>query len=171
MSGITAPDSGIAVSKDDAGVMISLSYRYALRELLAAIHKMGNSMGRIKAEYGFTKNELYRELDAVSFKRYIRDFILASVSIRAGHKCSEKMLIKGADLRSMEKFLRGPDASNIRIITSVDDFIMEPADVKWLASTFGRRVVFFEHGGHLGELYRKEAENTITGIFKELQNN
>ena len=149
----------IRIGKEEAEVLIAYAYRNTLRELMLAICKQSNAMGLIKAEYGFTKQELYKELNGYSFARYADMFVKKSASIRAGHPLSMKEMAKESDLHSISDFLK--KSKNISIIHSLDDFLISNRDIIWFEKIFGNRAFFFRYGGHLGELYTPEARHSI----------
>ena len=159
-------NSHLNVPKENAAVLISLAYKYALRELLLAVRESNNDMGMIKAEYGFTKNDLYKELDKINFNQYTRKFVTKSVQLRLKKNYKFEKLMSLANLRSIQPFLQDK-ASNVRVITSLDDFIMDEHDIRWLASVFGERVLFFNHGGHLGELYTEQAQKAMINSLSD----
>ena len=156
----------VPVSKTQAGVVISLAYRMSLRELLVAVKEAGNDMGLIKAEYGFTKNDLYKEVNAVTFGEYADKFVAKAAAERLGKTFPVSSLAKISDMRRMTKFLSSPKAANIALITAADDFLLSKAELEWIAKTFGKRALIFEHGGHMGELYTPEAKKALVESLK-----
>jgi predicted alpha/beta hydrolase family esterase len=66
----------------------------------------------------------------------------------------------------MDEFLASSKAKNVRMVTAADDFLLAPGDLEWIAKTFGKRAVIFEHGGHMGELYTPEAKNALVESLK-----
>ena len=157
-------DKQINIGEDAAKVLIALSYRYALRELLLAVKKTGNDMGLIKTEHGFYKNDLHKELNSFDFKDYTAKFITKAVENRTRQKISLKELDNAGSIKSLSTFLK--KSKNIRVLGSMDDFLRDKNDLKWFAETFGDRALFFEHGGHLGELYTKDAKRVIVELIK-----
>jgi len=154
------------VSKDQASVIIALAYRMSLRELLVAVKKSQNDMGLIKAEYGFTKNDLYKEVNAISFNQYAETFVVNAAAERLGKRFSISTLGEISNLKRMDEFLASSKAKNVRMVTAADDFLLTPGDLEWIAKTFGKRAVIFEHGGHMGELYTPEAKNALVESLK-----
>jgi len=157
----------VNVDKNAAEVLIATSYRYALRELLLAIKKDGNDMGLIKTPYGFKKNDLYRELDAFSFQDYAEKFLKKSIEAKLGKSLSMKELAENGSLHSISPFLA--KAENVKVINSMNDFLVPRKKLKWFAKTFGDRALFFEYGGHLGELYTKQAKKAIVEYLTTIE--
>ena len=149
----------VKIGKDQAEVLIAYAYRNTLRELMLAICKQSNAMGLIKAEYGFTKQEIYKELNGYSFAKYANTLVKESASIRAGVPLSMKEMAKQSNLQSISDFLKS--SNNISIIHSLDDFLISKQDIIWFEKVFGKRAFFFRYGGHLGELYTPEARYAI----------
>jgi predicted alpha/beta-fold hydrolase len=154
----------ININRETAEILIALSYRYALCELLLAVKKKGNDMGVIKTKYGFTNNILYKELATFSFQKYADELLKKSIQKKTNKALSMKELAKKGGLHSISSFLT--KAKNINVINSLNDFLLDQNDLKWFAKTFGDRILFFKYGGHLGELYTKEAKQTIVECLK-----
>jgi len=158
-------DKRIPISQDRAKVLIAYAYRSTLRELLLAISKQKNDMGLLKEEYGFTKGALYKEIDQVSFAQYAKTFLQKSTSDRLGKTVSLDQMAKQSNLHNLEPFLSKAD--NITVIHALDDFLINKKDITWLGKTLDKRVYFFRHGGHLGELYTPEAKIAIVKYLKK----
>ncbi len=154
------PKNGeIQLSAKEAEITIAMAYRIALRDLMLAIKASGNDMGLIKTPYGFTKNKLYKELNAISFEEYTDKFAKKAAELRLKTKLSVATLGKISNLGFLEKELAS--ARNVSVITAQDDFLLSKADLQWLANTFKDRCVVFDHGGHMGELYTPEARKAM----------
>ena len=154
------PKNGeIKVSQKETEVTIAMAYRMALRELIIAIKAAKNDMGLIKAPYGFTKNELYKEVNAISFDEYTDKFAKKAAELRLKTKLSVPTLGKISDVRYLKKELA--TAGNISVITAQDDFLLSEDDLRWLVNTFQGKCVIFDHGGHMGELYTPEARKAM----------
>ena len=41
-------------------------------------------------------------------------------------------------------------------LTNSDDLILDSAELEWLRTTLGSRIVVYDHGGHLGNLGDRE---------------
>jgi hypothetical protein len=122
-------------------------------------------MGFLKEEYGFTKGALYKEINQVSFAKYAKTFLLKSTSDRSGKTVTLDQISKQSNLHNLESFLAKAD--NITVIHALDDFLINKQDIIWLGKTFDKRVYFFRHGGHLGELYTPEAKTAIVKYLKK----
>ena len=68
-----------------------------------------------------------------------------------------------AGLRHIEKTLR--EARNIRVVHNVDDPLLSPADRKFLNDTLGSKIVWFDCGGHLGNLFAVRHEEEVFKSF------
>jgi hypothetical protein len=49
---------------------------------------------------------------------------------------------------------------------NADDFLLTPADRKFLRDTLQERLIMFDHGGHLGNLYRQDVQQVIVEELK-----
>ena len=68
-------------------------------------------------------------------------------------------LYRLSGLRSMEESLhRNP---NVRILHNYDDLLLTEEDRNFLDRTMGSRLTWFDHGGHLGNLYVTTVQQEI----------
>lgn len=90
-----------------------------------------------------------QKLRAMTFADYFnRVFAPYYLAHRAGStpqslQADNRLDIIGASLR---------DDPDYYAQTNSDDLILSPAELAWLRSTLGRRIVVYDHGGHLGNL-------------------
>ena len=68
-------------------------------------------------------------------------------------------------LRVLEKFLR--ESPDIVVFHNLDDPLISQADADFLSEVLGKKLYWFDHGAHLGNLYLKEYHRRLlneTGI-------
>ncbi|MDD2480101.1 MAG: hypothetical protein PHS31_09440, partial [Victivallaceae bacterium] len=132
---------------------IGYSFKRTLSEVIAVLRKRdGIVFGNI--EYGwFNRQELYNASNALNFKNYAQNIILPGLNKKLKTNYTLEQLSELAALRSIENSLKSNQ--KIRIIHSTDDFLLTDEQRQWLAQIFGSRVVFLEHGAHLGNMYTK----------------
>ena len=68
-------------------------------------------------------------------------------------------------MHRIEKTLR--EAPNIRVIHNVDDPLLSAADRKFLTETLGNRIIWFDCGGHLGNLFSVRHEEQVFRSFPD----
>lgn len=54
---------------------------------------------------------------------------------------------------------------DVFVMHNRDDFLLGQNDMFWMQSTFGERAVVFQHGGHLGNLWRADFQTTLLGFL------
>jgi hypothetical protein len=55
----------------------------------------------------------------------------------------------------------------VRVITNADDFILGEEGLAWLRATLGDRLVVFPHGGHLGNLYVEQVQESVFAALED----
>ena len=146
---------------DQAGVLIGLSFRLTLRELiLSAARRKMLPENSVKTPYSwFNRAAFYKEIDRFSGMDYVEKLIQA----RYPEKTIETMRMESG-LRSSAEFLKS--SPQIRVVHNVDDPILGEGDVRFLNETLGSRVTWFDCGGHLGNLYLAEYQNVLLEILE-----
>ena len=80
--------------------------------------------------------------------------------------CSDDMGKYGEKaLAAYRRTLEAREAQNIRVIHNVDDPLISSADRKYLNDTLGSRIVWFDCGGHLGNLFAVRHEQEVFKSF------
>ena len=143
----------IPLEKDSARYVVGLSLKLALRELLLSAHRETPLAGL--PEYSWwRRNELYLAIDRLELGDYAAKLLKSRYPDR-----SMAELLARSDLHALEATLRS--SPKVRVLHSLDDFLVSPADREWLDSVLGRRLVWLSHGGHLGGLYYLNAGEAI----------
>ena len=139
------PESAKAV----AGIFLKLS----MREMLMAAHKENPIPGFKEYKWG-DRNELYQQLDKVTFKEYAHNILAPSYPGR-----SVEELLADSHLKSIAGTLS--KSPKIRVFHNADDFLLSPAERAWLDSVLKERITWFSNGGHLGNLYYKQVLEAV----------
>lgn len=139
-------DYRLPVSPEQADYVAALYFRTCLRNLLLLAHKE-RALPQFQNEYRWgTRNALYHEIDKVGFREYAEKFLAPE---HPELPLAELYRLSG--MRSFGESLK--NNPKVRVIHSCDDFLLTEADRKWLDATFGKRLTWFDHGAHLGNLY------------------
>lgn len=158
---LVQPDSRMKLDRIQAGVLIGLSFRMTMRELMMTLVRDGRvPEGAVKTPYSwFRRTALYAELDNISGMEYVRRFILPHYPGKSLKTLQyESSLYSGADsLKTDDK---------IRIVHNADDPILDGKEIRFLDETFGRRIIWFDCGGHMGNLYLKEFQDILLEQLK-----
>lgn len=143
----------VPLERDSARYLAGLSLKLSMREMLLAVHKETPLAGFPEYRWG-RRNALYLAFDRMEMADYAEKLLRPRYPDRTMAE-----LLAASDLRSLEPVLSV--APEVRVIHSFDDFLLSEADREWLDATFGPRIVWLSHGGHLGGLYYRGAGETI----------
>ncbi len=154
----------VPVHNDEAKLLIGYSFKRTLSEVMMVMKK------RDKApEYSWgNRQDLYDELNNWSFRQYAEKVMIPQLNEKNGKQGTLKTLSKQVSLRSIEGFLK--DNRQLRVIHSANDFLEDDADRQWLVNTFGHRIVFLEHGAHLGNMYTKTMHDHMLRALSQNRN-
>ena len=163
--GIT-PAYKLGITQDEAEFIIGYAFRLQLSEAIFSIYRRGKDMGNIKVQKKLAKDKLYREIRRYSYRDYVNDFLMKYYSEKLGRPLTIEEINENSGLRAIgDSLSKNPD---IRIFHNMDDFVASDGDREWLSENIGDRVTFFDHGGHLGNLYLPEVQKRITDSVIDL---
>jgi len=146
-------------SQTEAQVLIGLSFKMTIQEIIASIHQHHN-MGILKTPYTWgTRTQLYQEINDYNFEKYCRTFMVKYYSDKDKHPVTVEQLNDRASILRIMPALVNND--KIRILQTGNDFLENEADRHWLVKQFGSRCVLFRDGGHLGELYYAKVRDYV----------
>ncbi len=153
----------------EAQVLISFNYKITLEEVIVNIVRDNAAMNcfKNKCTWG-NRTDFYREISQMSFVDYNKMLLAKYHSDMEKRAVSEDEINKKSNIMSLEDFLR--DEKNVFVIHSANDFLDNPAGRQWLRKTMGDRCVFYNGGGHLGELYFAGSQNKLASLAGELKN-
>ena len=142
-------------------MLIGLSFRMTMRELMMTLVRDGRAPeGAVKTPYSwFRRTALYAELDGISGMEYVKRFIQPCHPGR-----SLESLQYDSSLYSSADSLKTDD--KVRIVHNADDPILDEKEIRFLDETFGRRITWFDCGGHMGNLYLKEFQDILLNQLK-----
>ncbi len=154
----------VPVERQAAQMLIGYSFKRTLEDMLVCMHHR-HPVNGIATPYRWgDRQALYDELAAWSFQRYCTEVLLPYYSERRGKPVTLDELNAEAGLRAIEPALR--HNPRLRVIHTADDFLLDREDREYLRRVLGDRLTVFEHGGHLGNLYREEVQNRVVEYFK-----
>jgi phospholipid-binding lipoprotein MlaA len=152
----------------EAQVLISFNYKITLEEVIVNIVRNNGELNcfKNKCTWG-NRTDFYREISQLSFVDYNQILLLKYHSDMEKRAVSEDEINKKSNLMSIEDFLR--NEQNVFVIHSANDFLDNPEGRQWLRKTMGDRCVFYNGGGHLGELYFAGSQNKLASLAGELK--
>jgi len=158
LEGKINPAKPLPIDEDDARLLIGASFRFGLSDTIYSIHKR-RDFGILKAPYSwFSRTPLYKEIDAMDFYEYAETFLLKYYQETDKTLTLEKLNKSGSLYSIADSLYANP---KVRVIHTLNDFLLRPEDPKLLASLFGTRITFFDRGGHLGNLYTDKVQKRI----------
>lgn len=146
----------VPIDDDEAKFAIGYTFRRALGETIKAIHSRTN-FGILSTPYKSSKTRfLDKEIERYGYYDYVMSFV------RKAHPDAWQSL---QDLNQKASLWRIQPtlASDPRILVlhTRNDFLLSDFDRDWLATVLRDRMLFFDEGGHLGNLYRQEVQDVI----------
>ena len=150
------PDYRMNLDRLQAGVLIGLSFRMTMRELMMTLVRSGRAPeNAVKTPYSwFRRTALYAELDEISGMEYVKRFILP----RHPGRSVEELQFRSSLYSSAENLKNDP---RIRVLHNADDPILGDEEILFLDQTFGPRITWFDCGGHMGNLALKEYQQIL----------
>ncbi|MFA6102525.1 MAG: VacJ family lipoprotein [Victivallaceae bacterium] len=153
----------ISLNENEARVLVGYSFKRTLDEIIVSIHHRQN-LGVLTTPYSWgNRTALYHELVDYSFNRYLNTFAVKYYSEKWQRQVTPDELNRQSSLTAIGPQLA--DNSKVRVIHSLNDFLESDADRTWLRNTFADRIVFFEYGGHLGNLYLKKLHDVMLSML------
>ncbi len=129
----------------EAECAVGLSLNMSLRDVLMVAHRE-RPLEEVKTPYKvLDRNQLYLELDDISFKRYAEEILP-----REYPGATKEELFAASSLRPLESSLKSDP--RIRVLHAWNDPLLSAEDAKFLDRTLGGNIVWCSAGGHLGNL-------------------
>ncbi|MCP3966480.1 MAG: hypothetical protein GY750_03150 [Lentisphaerae bacterium] len=155
----------LALEEDEAKLLVGYSFKRTLEEVMMSLHRRGHYTG-LKNKYSWGgRAEVYSELSKVNFEYYVSKVMAGEYSKRMGKKVTHLQLNDMAHMNNLEEHLA--DNPDVRVIHTMDDFLINNKHRVWMKKTLQDKIVFFEHGAHLGNLYIKKVHDKILTFLKE----
>ena len=153
-------DAELPFNKTEAKFLIGFAFHLSLVEIIFSIHQRAD-LGVLKASSNwFFRNSVYREINTFSYYEYIKRFVIPYYSKELGRKVSIKEFIEKSNLTAITDTLK--TNRKIRVLHNMDDFLVSDTDRDWLDKILGDRILIFDKGGHLGNLYREDVLKWVT---------
>jgi len=158
------PGDELPFTKLESEFLIGLSFRTILGDVIYQTTRR-TPTGVLKTGGGSWRRAMsYREIEQFSFMEYMYAFVLPYFAKqRADIRFSESGAQRMFDLSGLhsiaDDLARNP---KVFFVSNKNDFLLRRQDVAWVDALLGNRVHFFERGGHLGNLYRKDIREAIT---------
>ena len=152
----------INIREDAAQFLISLAFKSTLSDAMMTIQReRGMKVIDVPLSWG-DRTQFYRKAENYTFRKYVETFIMQHY---AAHDKTFTLKTAAAEtgIKHIENKLK--NNSKVRVIHNLDDFLQNDAQRKYMNELFKERITFFDHGGHLGNLYTTQFHNAM---FKAL---
>ncbi len=158
--------NNLPITSEEAKFAIGFAFKTILNETVLSIHSR-KDLGILTIPYkSYSRRKLEKEIERMSFKDYMDTFLKASYSEQFSNDFSTIKLGKQASLPAIENtLLTNP---KIRIIHTENDFLLTDYDREWLRNIMGDRLLFFDHGGHLGYFGNTTANDYILRTLDDI---
>ncbi len=148
---------GVPLTQEDADFLAALYFRGSIAGLLMTAHREGGLPALSTPYSWWSRSELYREIDRISFADYAANVVAPRLA-----PLTVDDLYRGSSLRSIEASLaRNP---KVRAIHAQDDFLLTDDDRRFLDRTLGTKLTWFDRGGHLGNLYVTDVQQSLLNL-------
>ncbi len=148
------------LTREQSRILISMTFRFALRDILMVACRDGRIPEEMKPPYGWgDRTRFYLEIDRLTYRDYLTRYMmpLYGSGLNADNALNE--LGYRAGLHCIESTLRNSD--KVRVLHTLDDFLVSDEDRRFLDSALGDRIVWFDHGSHLGYLYYGQVHRAL----------
>jgi pimeloyl-ACP methyl ester carboxylesterase len=154
------PGTVLPFSAIESKFIIGLGLRLSLRDIIFS-SQLRHNQGVLKTPLKKSnRRAAYDEIMEYSFWDYIEKFAMPYDESKGIDMSNPEVAQKATDLRTYADQLKAN--RNIRIIGNRNDILLSPEEVAWVEATFDpSEVTLFEHGGHLGNLWKPEVHKAI----------
>ena len=162
-------DHPLNFDKDEAKFLIGYAFKITLQEMMLSMHRRGK-LTNLKTKYEWSnKTELHNESLQMTFNDYMENVLYHHHKHRFGKNDSKEDVIEKINAHSHMKSFADhfEDNPDIRIVHTTNDFLLNDKHREWLKETFKEKIVFFEHGGHLGNLHFESVHDQIYDFLEK----
>lgn len=161
------PTDEIPITRNESQFLIGVLFRYTLRDVIYT-SQLRENLGVLENEPGGLKRQpTYDEIRSFSYRDYMEKYTMPYFLPSSQTSRGTEELLDQTDLRSIEDELRA--AEKVRVQLNENDFLLAPGDLDWFSSVFGDRLVLFQGGGHLGNLYQPEVQDRIMESLSDMR--
>lgn len=148
---------GVPLTQTDADFLAAIYFRGSMAGLLLTAQRETGVPALATPYSWWQRTELYREIDRISFTDYAAKVIGPTLE-----PLTLDDLYRQSSLRALGPSLaRNP---KVRMIHTSDDFLLSAEDRRFLDRTLGEKLTWFDRGGHLGNLYVTEVQQSLLDL-------
>ncbi len=113
---------------------------------------------------GATGRIFYRRAYELSFPGYVSELVVPYYSKLWNRQVTLEELNKKSSLYAIGDKLVNND--KVFVIYTTNDFLANDADRVWLAEHIAKHIVFFNSGGHIGQLFFQKVRDHIESLLQ-----
>lgn len=153
-----------SVDPATARALIGIMFRFTLRDAIVTRHRHVEIPALGQPWSWGDRYKLYLKVNQCDFNWYMNNVLLDFYREYYGKPSLDvETLREGSSLRSVAPALRNSGA--VYVIHTDDDPLVSAADAAFLEQAFAGKLTVFEHGGHLGYLYRPEFRELLVKLL------
>lgn len=154
------PGATLPFSAVESKFLIGLGLRLSLRDIIFS-SQLRHNEGVLKTPLKKSRRwAAYDEIMDYSFWDYINKFAIPYDKSRGIDMTNPEIVKNATDLHTYTDQLKAN--ANVRIIANRNDFLLSTNDLAWVGATFDQsEVQLFDHGGHLGNLWQTNVQQSI----------
>jgi ABC-type transporter lipoprotein component MlaA/pimeloyl-ACP methyl ester carboxylesterase len=141
--------------REESQFLIGFLGRTQLTDLMTVIEERTGQPLQVQQQP--RRGPLMSRINQSSFERYAAELLVPHLIER--HTANRETLTRQASLTGLSSKLS--DNSSVRVFTNANDFILSSAGLAWLRETLGDRLTVFPDGGHLGNLWAPQVQQSI----------
>ncbi len=150
---LQAPPEGgstLPFSNHEASYVIGLTYRFTLGQTIMASLEIKPSA------------KAHEKVGALGWRDYYSKIVAPALNKR---NIKEAALMESGNLREREAGLK--NKANVKVVLTGNDFLLTKDDLAWFRERFpGKRTIFTETGGHMGQLWKPEIYNAMRAAIR-----
>ncbi|MBO7146869.1 MAG: VacJ family lipoprotein [Lentisphaeria bacterium] len=156
-------NGALPLSRRQSAVLAGLSFRLTLRDILLSAKKQNPEWQVLKTPYSWgSRTDLYREIDTFTGMMYAEKCLLPEFR-KEKKDLTLDQLNHVAGLEAIGQTLR--EHPDIRVIHTADDPLLSEKDKEFLSRTLKERMIWFDCGGHLGNMFVKEYQDHLLKLI------
>jgi len=154
-------------TETEAKSLVYFNFKVSLEDVLLCIVRNNGNMNYFKNKCTWgNRTDFYHEIDQMTFAEFTKKYILKYHSEIENRQMTIEELNRKSSLYAIEDFLRND--KNVCVIHSSNDFLESSSERRWLKDTMGDRCIFYNVGGHLGNLYLERVQKLIGDLADEI---
>ena len=170
-SNFTTSLGKLGLGEKDFEVLTGLLFRFYSANMTFAgeVFSGKNAIGRLSNKKSYKRfdsvTEEFKEGLSVSFDEYSKEILYPYLKKNKNPNLNFDEFINEFDLRYIQNFI-DKNNKNIVFITSLDDILLEDADLDYIKKSFSNRVLI-PFGGHTGVLWHKDVAKLMVDKLEE----